>query len=121
MIFSASRFGPKLWGALQIHGGLFILIIIILANAGIMHKIKEVETNKYVNCYYYLPLVAIFLTLMLVLDYLIYFSDFSSSCISNRMQIGSFHRIWFTPCKHRVSYLCCSLCLDAGVSSAVRP
>ena len=52
MFFSASRFGPKLWGALQIHGGLLILIIIILANAGIVHKIKEVKTNKYGNSYY---------------------------------------------------------------------
>ena len=63
MIFSAPRFGPKLWGALQIHGGLFILIIIILANSGIVHKIKEVETNKYGSSYYYCPLVAIFLTI----------------------------------------------------------
>ena len=84
MIFSASRFGPKLWGALQIHGGLFILIIIILANAGIVHKIQRVETKKYGSSYYYCPLVAI-LTLLLMLNYLICFSDFSSSCVSNRM------------------------------------
>ena len=59
MTFSASRFGPKLWGALQIHGGLFILIIIILANAGTVHKIKVVETNKYGSSYYYCPLIVI--------------------------------------------------------------